>query len=144
MIPRYLIGTCALVSVALVNVPAAAKYRLHYHDGLRAACTKEINSQCRGVTDARGQLLACLYQHQTSLSPKCEGIVWGSIGRLGKVLAKDQNVLRACDADALQWCKDTVAGGGNLVSCFLIAQQMMSPQCKAAVFSVWDKRRWGG
>ena len=52
MIPRYLIGTCALVSLALVNVPAAAKYRLHYHDGLRAACAKEINSQCRGVTDA--------------------------------------------------------------------------------------------
>ena len=141
MIPRYLIGTCALVSLALVNVPAAAKYRLHYHDGLRAACAKEINSQCRGVTDARGQLLACLYQHQTSLSPKCEGIVWGSIGRLGKVLSKDQNVLRACDADALQWCKETVAGGGNLVSCFLIAQQVMSPPCRTAVYSIWDERQ---
>ena len=140
---RYLIGTCAILFLALVNVPAAAKDGLHY-GGLRAACAKEINSQCRGVPDARGKLLACLYRHQTSLSPKCEGTVWGSISRLGKVLAKDQNVLRACDADALQWCKETVAGGGNLVSCFLIAQQMMSPQCKAAVFSVWDKRRWGG
>ena len=37
MISRYLIGTCALVSVALVNVPAAAKYRLHYHDDLSEA-----------------------------------------------------------------------------------------------------------
>ena len=144
MLSRYLIGTCAIFFLALVNVSALTKDRLHYHSAVRTACGNEINSQCRGVPDARGQLLACLYRHQTSLSPKCEGIVWGSIGRLGKVLAKDQNVLRACDADALQWCKDTVAGGGNLVSCFLIAQQMMSPQCKAAVFSVWDKRRWGG
>ena len=144
MLSRYLIGTCAIFFLALVNVSALTKDRLHYHSAVRTACGNEINSQCRGVPDARGQLLACLYRHQTSLSPKCEGIVWGSIGRLGKVLAKDQNVLRACDADALQWCKETVAGGGNLVSCFLIAQQMMSPQCKAAVFSVWDKRRRGG
>ena len=140
MLSRYLIGTCTILFLTLVNMPVLAKD----HSAVRMACGKEINSQCRGVPDTRGQLLACLYRHQTSLSPKCEGTVWGSISRLGKVLAKDQNVLRACDADALQWCKETVAGGGNLVSCFLIAQQMMSPQCKAAVFSVWDKRRWGG
>jgi hypothetical protein len=64
--------------------------------------------------------------------------------RLGKALAKDQNVLRSCDVDALQSCKETVPGGGNLVSCFLIAQLAMWPQCKAAVYSVWDKRKRRG
>jgi len=131
MFARYLSGACAVLFSVLV---ASAQDRLHYHGALRATCGREINSQCRSVPYVRGQLLACLYQHQTSLSPKCEGTVWGSMERLGKALAKDQNVLRYCDADALQWCKETIAGNGNLVSCFLIAQQAMSPQCKAAVY----------
>ena len=58
MLSRYLIGTCAILFLALVNVPARAKDRLHYHSAVRTACGKEINSQCRGVPDARGQLLA--------------------------------------------------------------------------------------
>lgn len=144
MFVRCAIVTCAILSFVLLSVPAPAKNRLHYHGVLRAACGKEIHSRCRGIPDDRGQLLACLYQHQPSLSPRCESIVWSSMDRLGKVLAKDQNVLRNCDIDARQWCKETIAGGGNLVSCFLMSQMVMSPQCKAAVYSAWDKRPGGG
>ena len=144
MFARYLIVACAVLCSASVNLSVSAQGRLHYHGALRAACGKEISSQCKGVPDAHGQLLACLYQHQASLTPRCEGTVWGSMERLGKVLAKDQNVLRECDVDARQWCKETISGGGNLVSCFLRGQQVMSPQCKAAVYSVWDKRNRRG
>jgi hypothetical protein len=141
MFARYLTGACAILCAALVNVPASsARDRSHYHGALRTACGEEINSQCRGVPDSRGQLLACLYQHQATLSPRCEGTVWGSMERLGKALAKDKNVLRDCDVDARQWCKETISGGGNLVSCFLRGQEVMSPRCKAAVYSAWDKR----
>ena len=145
MSARYLVSVCAIVLSALVNVPANAQDRPQdYHRVLQAVCGKEINSQCRGVSDASGQLLTCLYQHQPNLSPRCEGVVWGSMGRLGKALAKDENVLRYCDVDARQWCKETVSGGGNLVSCFLISQLVMSPQCKAAVYGTWDRRRHRG
>jgi hypothetical protein len=145
MTARNRIGACVILFSALASVPAAARDHAHvYHGGVRAACGKEINSQCSGVPDANGQLLACLYRHQASLSPRCEGTVWSSMDRLGKVLAKDQNVLRYCDIDARQWCKETVAGSGNLVSCFLVSQLVMSPQCKAAVYSAWDRRRQGG
>jgi hypothetical protein len=140
MFADRLIGACAIVLSALVTAPASAKDRtLHYHGSLRAACGQEI-SQCRSVPDARGRLLACLYQHHSSLSPRCEGAIWGSMDRLGKILAKDQNVLRSCDIDARQWCNETVTGGGHLVSCFLISRAI-SPQCKAAVYSVWEKTR---
>jgi hypothetical protein len=135
---------CGIVCSVLLSVPAPAKNRLHYHGVLRAACGAEIRSQCGGIPEARGQLLACVYRHQSSLSPRCEGIVWNSMDRLGKALAKDQNVQRYCDVDARQWCKETIAGRGNLVSCFLISQMVISPQCKAAVYSVWDKRPRGG
>ena len=109
-------GAGAILFLALLNVPASAQDRpQNYHRVLNAACSKEINSQCRGVPDARGQLLACLHGHRATLSPKCEGIIWATMERLGKALAKRQNVLRGCDVDVLQSCKETVAGGGNLV-----------------------------
>jgi len=142
---RYLNGTGGILFLALVNVPASAQDRpQNYHRVLNAACNKEINSQCRGVPDARGQLLACLHGHRATLSPRCEGIIWATTERLGKALAKHQNVLLSCDVDVLQSCKETVVGGGNLVSCFLRAQPVMSPQCKAAVYSVWDRKRQRG
>jgi hypothetical protein len=141
MFARYLL--IGVLFSALLNVPASAKDRLYYHGGLRAACSKEINSHCRDVPDAYGQLLACVYGQQATLSPRCEGAVWGSLGRIGKVLAKDPNVLRYCDAEALQWCKETISGSGRLLSCFLLAHQMSSPLCKGSIYSVWDRTRLG-
>src|SRR5262245_27921188 len=82
---------------------------LYHHHGVA-----DRRVQSHDVRKVRG-LLACLYQHQASLSPKCEGTVWGSMERLGKALAKDQNVLAECDVEARQWCKETIAGGSNLV-----------------------------
>ena len=141
MFARYLVGACAILFSVLVNVPASAWDRPQdYHRALQAACGKEFNSHCKGVPDARGQLLACLYKQQANLSPWCEGTVWGTMARLGKALEKVETVLRYCGANAQQFCKETVPGGGNLISCFLVAQQMMSPQCKAAVYSIWDRK----
>jgi len=66
MTARNRIGACVMLFSALASMPAAARDRAHvYHGGVRAACGKEINSQCSGVPDANGQLLACLYRHQT-------------------------------------------------------------------------------
>ena len=139
MFARYLMGACAIGLLALHNAPATAQERPRdYHRALSAACGKEIQSHCSGVQDARGELVACLYAHQTNLSPRCEGIVWSTMDRLGKALGKVENVLRDCDVDARQWCKETVSGGGNLVSCFLISRLVMSPRCKAAIYRVWD------
>jgi hypothetical protein len=63
--------------------------------------------------------MACLYEHQTGLSPRCEGAVWSFMERLGKVLA---NMRRDCDRDGRQFCNQVVEGGGDLVACFLRAR----------------------
>ena len=60
--------------------PAAAQDRPEdYHGALRAVCGKEINSQCKGVPDRRGRLLACLYGHKIKLSSRCDEMVVGSL-----------------------------------------------------------------
>jgi len=59
--------------------------------------------------------------------------------RLGKRLASVEAVRRECDRDSQQWCKETISGSGNLLSCFLRAKYVISPQCRATVYSIWDK-----
>lgn len=139
---RYPIAACAMLLSASASTLALDRPQ-DYHRALTAACGKEIKSQCRGIHDARGQLLACLYAHQVNLSPRCEGLVWGAMQSLGKTLGKVERVRIGCDRDEHQYCKDVEAGGGNLVSCFLSADKVISPQCKAAIYSIWDKNGSG-
>ena len=141
MSAHYPIAACAILVAVSASAPASAQDRPQdYHRALAAACGKQIGSQCGGVQDRRGQLLACLYAHQVTMSPRCEGIVWGAMQSLGNALGKVERVRIGCDRDEHQYCKDVEAGGGNLVSCFLSADKVISPECKTAVYSIWDKR----
>ena len=141
MLARYPFGACAVLVSSLLNVCATAQDRPQdYHRALSAACSKEINGQCKGIPDVLGQLLTCLYERQASLSPRCEGAVRGTMLRLGKMLANLVNVRRECNHDSQQWYKEAISGGGNLLSCFLRAQLVISPQCNSA----WGRESMGG
>jgi Cysteine rich repeat len=131
MLARHLFGVCTFLVSALVTLPAIAQDRPQdYNRAVSAACSKEINGQCKGVPDRRGQLLACLYQRQASLSPRCKATILSTMQRFGKTLANVEAVRRECDRDSQQWCKETISGSGNLLSCFLRAKHVISPQCR--------------
>jgi hypothetical protein len=140
MLARYLIAAYAILMSMAGTIPAAAQDRPQdYHARFSVACGREINSKCQGVPDQRGQLLACLYGQRHKLSPRCEGVVLGAIHRLATALRKTGNVPQVCDQDIRQTCAHVKHGGGNLVTCFLVAQDTMSPQCKDAIYSVWER-----
>ena len=93
MFVRCLIGS--VLFLMMLSMPASAQHRPQdFHGILKLACGMEINSQCKGVPDARGQLLACLFTHRATLSPRCEGIMWGSMDSLGKALGRLAQLLR--------------------------------------------------
>lgn len=145
MFAGHMIGVYAILFTALLGAPASAQSRPQdYNGALTRVCRAEINAHCKGVQDARGQLMACLYGHQPQLSARCEGVLLGSIERLGTVLGKVKTVLRDCDRDSRLYRKDVVAGNGNLVACFLLGNQMVSAQCKGTVYSIWDKKGFRG
>ena len=142
MFVRYPICVCAILFTALLNMPVAAQDRPEdYHSALKAGCGTEINNHCKKVPDRRGQLLACLYAHKIDLSTGCEGVVVGSLERLGQSLGTHASVRRDCDRDQQQYCKGVVSGGGNLVGCLLFARHMVSPKCKATVDRIWSKSK---
>src|ERR1700753_1667816 len=109
----------AIIVSAIAAGPVIAQDRpQNYHRALSAACSTEIHHYCKNVPDTHGQLVACLYGSQAHLSPRCEGTVWTAMERLGKALGKKENVMQACDIDARMYCKETISGSGNLLSCF--------------------------
>jgi Cysteine rich repeat len=126
---------------SLLNVCATAQDRPQdYHRALSAACSKEINGQCKGIPDGLGQLLTCLYEHQEPLASVRERRFGHNATSWEKMLANLVNARRECDRDSQQWCKETISGGGNLLSCFLRAQLVISPQCNSA----WGRESMGG
>ena len=140
MFVRCLIGS--VLFLMMLSMPASAQHRPQdFHGILKRECGMEINSQCKGVPDARGQLLACLFTHRATLSPRCEGIMWGSMDSLGKALGRLAQVRRDCDRDERLYCRTVVEGGGHVAACLLLAPRIVSPQCKTTVFSIWDRRR---
>jgi hypothetical protein len=139
---RYLIRACSILLWTWLNVPAIAQDRPQDYDGaLKAACREEINDQCRGVSRMRvvSHWHVCIGKRPTyrRVARELFGIQW----RLDKTLEKVEQVQRDCDRDKRQWCKEVTADGGHFVACLLRAQQMVSAECKAIVYSIWDKKR---
>jgi hypothetical protein len=104
-----------------------------YVAALGAHCGNEIKSQCEGVKEGGGRLLACLYAREDKLSAECGNVVAVSIGRLGVVLGALANVVRVCEGDAKRVCNGVVAGNGNLVGCLSQMKQSVSPECNATL-----------
>ena len=85
----------------------------------RAACGKELQKQCTGVSVLANNMLECLKKNQERLSPRCA--------------ARANNVVRMCDRDAAQLCQNVVAGQGNILECLTTAKRSVSRRCNAAL-----------
>ena len=131
--------TCAATAIALivtfgtVFVASAQDRPDQYAAILKADCAKEIKSQCKGVVEGRGRLLACLYARQNKASAKCATTVDASLIRLGEMMGALANVRRVCESDARRLCTGVQVGDGNLVDCLYAARKSVSAQCNTAL-----------
>jgi hypothetical protein len=100
---------------------------------IKADCAKELKSQCRGVQEGRGRLLACLYARDKSLSPKCATTVADSAEQLVEALSAVNSVRRACDADLKRHCMTVLPGNGKLVDCLTGFRRSVAQACGAAL-----------
>jgi hypothetical protein len=132
----------AFVAAFAVNIAAAQDRPEDYAMTLKTNCAKEIGTQCKGIVEGRGRLLACLYSHDSKLSPKCGDsllspkcgdTVYGSMERWGMMLAALANVTRVCEADARRLCNGVQPGNGNLIDCLGAARKSVSAKCNATL-----------
>jgi hypothetical protein len=123
----------AFVAAFAVNIAAAQDRPEDYAMTLKTNCAKEISTQCKGIVEGRGRLLACLYSHDSKLSPKCGDTVYGSMERWGMMRAALANVTRVCEADARRLCNGVQPGNGNLIDCLGAARKSVSAKCNATL-----------
>jgi hypothetical protein len=133
MIGRISVVALTLLLAGPVGLAQGQDRPAEYAAAMRADCAKEMKSQCRGVKEGGGRVLACLYSHDSKLGAKCAATVATSVERLGEALGALANVRRVCDADAKRLCAGVMPGDGNLIDCLSQARKAVSQACNATL-----------
>ncbi len=119
-------------------------------DAVKSACRSDFIAQCPGVTPGGAQALACLQQHDTSLSSSCQAAI-GAIGPapagkaakaaggsggaaapMASFTPREELVVvrRSCGPDFRALCHAVPLGGGRGVNCLRDNFQRLSPTCQ--------------
>lgn len=126
-------------------------------NAIKSACRSDFMAQCSGVTPGGSAALACLRQHDTSLSPSCQQAVAalgaGASAPAGGGAAampapaegaampsfspREELMImrRSCGADFRAYCSSVPLGGGRGIACLRGNLQRLSPQCHRVLTS---------
>ena len=117
----WLLSVAVLISVANFDAAQAQKRK-----AAALGCGKEFQQKlCSGTPVLANNMLECLQKNQEKLSPRC--------------VERANNVVRSCDRDAVQHCQAVAAGQGNILGCLRTARRVVSPQCQAALDTVFPR-----
>lgn len=96
-----------IVLVAALLIPTAVF--------AKSKCADDVEKFCKDITD-RGQMSACMDQHQSELSPACQAV---------------REASKACADDLQKFCGD-VKKNKEQVACMDQHKDELSPGCKAS------------
>jgi hypothetical protein len=95
-------------------------------------CTMEVGKYCQGVPSGAGQILLCLQEHQSQLSPECQQALSRRQQNSKRVHSRPQRPGWAspCNGDIGKLCKGIPAGAGRIAECLTQHQAELSIACK--------------
>jgi hypothetical protein len=92
-------------------------------------CAGDVEKLCKDVQPGGGQIMSCLKQHQSQVSPECKTYAKQAQAQL-------KHVGGACKGDYEKFCMGTPAGKGAIAGCLKQHADEVSPGCKSAVTSM--------
>jgi hypothetical protein len=92
------------------------------------SCRRDVDRFCPGVDPGGGRVLGCLRQHQSELSPPCQG----EMNRIADARDRVATLRSACRADAETLCRNVPQLAGPLLECLQANEAKLSPECNAA------------
>jgi hypothetical protein len=95
---------------------------------VQAACRDDAANYCAGVKTGEGNMLRCLRENRSMLSPGCQAV-------LTSAQEKASAFRKACGKDAKKLCKGITPGEGRVLSCLKSREAELSPNCKALMGS---------
>ena len=125
-----LLSLAILVSAACFDVAQAQSKKEERAAAL--ACGREMRNRCNGVPALANNMLECLQKGQETISKRCTALA--------------NNIVGACDADAMRLCQGVVLawGEGNILRCLRMARYSISSRCNSALdaaFLRWQERK---
>lgn len=137
----------ALGFVALHFVGAAAP---SHASELMTACSLDIETQCKGVSEGRGRISACLYGHDNKLTDACKPeVAKVTTGSMFKRMIPagirnlndtpyEAELRKACSADITSLCKTVAPGDDRLLACLYAWGNKVSSGCRSEAKTVLD------
>ena len=133
----------ALTAVAGPAVPVQAS-------DLMSICSADIASQCKGITEGRGRISACLYAHSNKLSPACgpelakathssmfERLIPADIRNLNDT-PYEAILRKGCAADIKSLCSTVAPGEDRLLACLYAWNDRVSEGCEDEAKTVFE------
>jgi hypothetical protein len=102
-------------------------------------CSKEIATDCKGVTPGEGRVLACLFAYEDKLSNRCEYALYDVSAQLERAIAALTFLANECKDDLKTYCSDIKPGEGRLIDCIDKNMEKVSGRCKQAIKDVSKK-----
>jgi Cysteine rich repeat len=121
MLRRLSLGL--VVSIAAVSTTAAAE-TMSFESAttiLAESCSKDIQTNCLGVSLDGPRLRECLSRNGDSVSPQCRTDYVKAFDAIQKRVASRYAVFKACERDKQKLCADTQSKPGETVACLLKA-----------------------
>jgi hypothetical protein len=100
---------------------------------LGASCSKDIDTNCRGVNLDPGRLKDCLTRNQDSVSAQCKADYVRAFDAIQKRVIARAAVPKICDRDAFKLCGGAQKGDGKSLECILAATRGVSAKCNQAI-----------
>ena len=119
---QMIAGSVVSAIVALVAVTRA--------DAVPGPCSADAQKICPNVATGGGQLMQCLNQHKSELSPDCAKSLERMKQQAAAHLGEIREMRRACGADVNNFCKGVELGGGRILACLKEHESNLSPSCQ--------------
>jgi len=141
-IAAFALGFLALHGMAAIPPVHASE--------LMTTCSPDIESQCKGVSEGRGRISACLYGHNDKLSAACKPevakITTGSMfKRMIPAGIRDLNdtpyeaeLRKACASDINSLCSTVAPGDDRLLACLYAFGNKVSSGCRSEAKTVLE------
>jgi hypothetical protein len=114
-----------LAILAILHLPAFAQGRV---------CAEDVAKFCQSVKGGQGQIMQCLKEHETGLSPQCQARVQAMASHMKEMSA-------ACQSDVQQFCKDVSPGRGRLAQCLRQHESELSSSCQVELAQARSMRQ---
>ncbi len=97
------------------------------------ACADDVSKFCKDVQPGQGRIIKCMKEHENELSAECKA-------QLTEMSAKRQEAREACEDDVARLCSNATSGKGGIMRCLKEHENELSPQCKAMMQQLPQKR----